>query len=152
MIIQAPQEEKAPFGLLERVGRGRLNLLTYFLMSATCRQHVGDMSATCRRHVEMSPIWPQHVCRGRHILTPTQDFCVGNCRHSHLPHYLLSVVCTQSSTTSMCKGRRLRSMWLDATSLRNARGQTEGTVRCLGGGGGSRGCAWTTIETIGSRN
>lgn len=42
MIIQAPQEEKAHFGLLERVGIGRLNLLTYFLMSK-CRRFGPDM-------------------------------------------------------------------------------------------------------------
>jgi len=29
---------------------------------------------------------------------------------------------------------------------------TEGAVRCLGGGGGSRGCAWRTFDTLGSRD
>ncbi len=50
-----------------------------------------------------------------------------------------SVVCTQSSTTWMCEERQLPSMWLGAASLGNAREQTDGAVRCPGGGGGNRG-------------
>ena len=42
-----------------------------------------------------------------------------------------SVVCTQSSTISVCEGTRSQSMWLDTASLRNARGQTKGAVWCL---------------------
>ncbi len=34
----------------------------------------------------------------------------------------------------------------------NAWEQTKSVFRCLGGGGGSRRCAWTTFETIGSRD
>ena len=48
--------------------------------------------------------------------------------------------------------RRSQSMWLTAASMRNARGQTEGAVRCPGGGGESRGCAWTTFDVFGSRD
>jgi hypothetical protein len=36
--------------------------------------------------------------------------------------------------------------------LVECQGTDEGAVRCLGSGGGSRGCAWTTFETIGSRD
>jgi len=35
---------------------------------------------------------------------------------------------------------------------RNFRRQTKGTVWCLDGGGGSRGCAWMTFDAIGSSN
>ena len=63
-----------------------------------------------------------------------------------------SVGCTPLSTTLMCKGRQSQGTWSTKASLLNARGQTEGTVQCLGGGGGSRRCAWTTFDALGSRN
>jgi hypothetical protein len=62
------------------------------------------------------------------------------------------VGCTPFSTTLMCEGRRSQSMWSTAASLRNARGQTKGAVRCLDGGGGNRRCAWTTFDALGSRD
>ncbi len=63
-----------------------------------------------------------------------------------------SVVCTRSDTISICGGRRLWSIRLDAPSTLNVRGQTKITVRCPGGGGGRRRCAWTTFDLFGSCN
>jgi hypothetical protein len=63
-----------------------------------------------------------------------------------------SVECAPLNTTSMCGGSRSQSMLSTASSMRNAKRQTEGVVWCLGGGGGSRGCAWTMFDAIESRD
>ena len=87
------------------------------------------MSGTCRRQVKMSPIWPRHACRGRHILTPTQDFCVGNCRHSHLPHYLLRAPLTSKYAPSLHVQHERIGIFLSRQSRSN-QGGTRSNAEC----------------------